>query len=327
MDPSVGVVIPAHNAQNYIEECLLSVINQTYTNWRMFIVDDHSQDQTPAILKSIQKEYPTKIELVCRSCNLGEGYTRQEATDLALKSGCHLIATLDADDLWKPEKLRLQVDIMSQNQDAALCYGLTDYINWKGEPHPNPWWEKLTDCIKGVPQGEVWKHIICFGKIGTMDTIIIRREAAEQCRCNPSLRYFADLDYLAQIATLKYPNNFVGTNDVVASYRFHGRQSPLTANLDEFLDICSQTMVQITKKIFARLELQERPVNRSLRRFMWRVLLFRIMLKYVLNKRLQGIPGLALKLAFPLKYLEGDINVAKKDQDWEDFFGVWETIH
>ena len=124
----VSIITPTYNSSTYIAETIDSVLLQNYTNWEMLIVDDASVDDTCAIVE----EYVTKdarIKLIKRSKNEGAGKARNIAIENA--TGTY-IAFLDADDLWKPNKLKIQVSFMIK-QKVSMCFSSYDLINENGD--------------------------------------------------------------------------------------------------------------------------------------------------------------------------------------------------
>ena len=67
----VSVFVPVYNAEKFIEECILSIVNQNYQNIEIVISDDASTDNTPIILKKLEKKFPNKIKLFLQENNLG----------------------------------------------------------------------------------------------------------------------------------------------------------------------------------------------------------------------------------------------------------------
>jgi len=112
----VSVITPAYNCEKYIEECMESVINQTYQNWEMIIVNDKSTDNTKAIVEEYAKREP-RIKLYNQDKNAGAAAARNKAIEL---SKGRFIAFLDSDDIWKPNKLERQISFMLRNN-----YGFT----------------------------------------------------------------------------------------------------------------------------------------------------------------------------------------------------------
>lgn len=113
----ISIITPAFNAERYIEKTISSVLNQTYSNWEMIIVDDCSTDATA----SIAKEYSYKdkrIKVITHEKNQGVAAARNTALKAANGS---YIAFLDSDDMWKPEKLEKQYFFMEKN-NYTLTY-------------------------------------------------------------------------------------------------------------------------------------------------------------------------------------------------------------
>lgn len=114
LNPIISIITPTYNAEKYIEETIDSVINQSYTNWEMVIVDDGSTDGTVNIIRDYQDKY-NKIKLIVLSKNQGAGIARNTAIE---KANGRYIAFLDSDDQWLPEKLETQLRYMQKNQIA-----------------------------------------------------------------------------------------------------------------------------------------------------------------------------------------------------------------
>lgn len=107
----VSIIMPAYNAEKYIEEAIESVIKQTYENWELLIVDDGSADSTVALVqKFVAKD--SRIKLIHLSKNCGVANARNVAIENA--QGRYL-AFLDSDDLWLAEKLEKQISFMQKN--------------------------------------------------------------------------------------------------------------------------------------------------------------------------------------------------------------------
>ncbi|MFO8147568.1 MAG: glycosyltransferase family 2 protein, partial [Gillisia sp.] len=113
-EPLVSVIMAAFNAADYISEAIASVQNQTYKNWELFVIDDFSTDGTCSIVENIIKLEP-RIQLLKNSKNEGTGAARNKGITAAKGD---FIAFLDADDLWLPEKLEVQIKFMKENQLA-----------------------------------------------------------------------------------------------------------------------------------------------------------------------------------------------------------------
>lgn len=115
----VTIILPNYNSQLYLEKTLKSVISQTYQNWKLLIVDDNSNLETKKILNGYIKH--KKIKIIFLTVNRGAAYCR----NLALKKiKSKYIAFIDSDDIWKKNKLKLQIDFMKKNghKFTYTCY-------------------------------------------------------------------------------------------------------------------------------------------------------------------------------------------------------------
>lgn len=116
-NPLVSVVMPAYNVENYVEEAVNSILNQTYPNFEFIIIDDGSTDRTPDILKKIAD---SRIRLLFSEKNEGNYPARNKGCRLAKGK---YIAVMDADDIALPDRLAIQVKYMEENLYVQLCGG------------------------------------------------------------------------------------------------------------------------------------------------------------------------------------------------------------
>jgi glycosyltransferase involved in cell wall biosynthesis len=114
--PFVSIVIPVFNSGHLIGETIDSVLSQTFTNFEIIIVDDGSTDETPDILIALKKT-DSRIS-VYQQLNGRQGKARNFGVS---KAKANLIAFLDADDLWPPNKLIYQLEVM-KNSSADLTF-------------------------------------------------------------------------------------------------------------------------------------------------------------------------------------------------------------
>lgn len=109
VDGLVSIIMPSWNTERFIAETIQSVIDQTYINWELLIVDDCSTDNTDAVVASFKDD---RIKYFKNEKNSGAAVTRNKAMREAQGEW---IAFLDSDDLWVPEKLEHQIKFMKKN--------------------------------------------------------------------------------------------------------------------------------------------------------------------------------------------------------------------
>lgn len=106
----VSIIMPSYNTGSFIEKSIQSVLNQTYSNWELIIVDDCSTDNTLEILEKINDD---RIIILKNAKNSGAAVSRNKALR---KAKGQWVAFLDSDDLWHPEKLEKQIAFMKTNK-------------------------------------------------------------------------------------------------------------------------------------------------------------------------------------------------------------------
>ena len=115
------------NSEYYISDTINSVLDQTYKNWELLLVDDHSTDKTLDIAKSFAGKH-TNIIVLENHSNLGAAVSRNKGI---MEAKGKYIAFLDADDLWKPKKLETQLTFM-MTENCDVCFSSYELINEKG---------------------------------------------------------------------------------------------------------------------------------------------------------------------------------------------------
>jgi glycosyltransferase involved in cell wall biosynthesis len=121
------IIIPAYNAAKFLPAALESVIRQTYSDWRIILVNDGSSDETPAIGRVFQQQLGSKM-LFLEHENRGLSASRNIAMQ---HSTAPLLALLDADDIWLPNRLEASRRCFENNQ-VGLSYGFVSLIDAGG---------------------------------------------------------------------------------------------------------------------------------------------------------------------------------------------------
>lgn len=132
--PLVSCIIIFYNAEKFLAEAISSVLAQTYKNWELLLADDGSVDNSIAIAQKYAKEYPDQVHYVEHPGHVNRGMSATRNLGIANARG-ELIAFLDADDYWFPDKLLEQVTLISQYPEVAMLYGRSKYwLSWTGKP-------------------------------------------------------------------------------------------------------------------------------------------------------------------------------------------------
>ncbi|WP_339918117.1 glycosyltransferase family 2 protein [Yeosuana marina] len=155
--PLVSILIPFKNTENYLPDCLVSILNQTYTNWEVLIVDDASTDTSYSIVKSFA-DNDSRIKLFKNS---GSGII--DALQLALsKSTGELITRMDSDDIMEPRKLEILSNNLTKHGKKHVAVGLVKYFAKDGvkpgyKSYEN-WLNTLTK--SGTNYTEIYKECV-----------------------------------------------------------------------------------------------------------------------------------------------------------------------
>lgn len=168
----VGIIITAYNVEQYIEQAIKSVLNQTYANTRIYIVDDCSTDGTKTIAEKLLVGHTDDIILIRHPENLGAGQARRTGIDRAVAEGCEWILTLDADDWMDHDFLEALIRRADETGAQIVSGGITVE---RGEGR----WE-ATCYGSGITEGKdrVIKH---WGNQNVfMNNKIIHRSVAEK---------------------------------------------------------------------------------------------------------------------------------------------------
>jgi len=129
--PFVSVVIPFYNEEEFLAETIDSVIHQEYENWEAILIDDNGSEKCTAIAKAYQEKYPGKIVYADHPNHSNRGPAATRNLGIARAKG-ELIAFLDADDVWLPNKLKQQVQLFQQHPGLSMvCETSTYWYSWE----------------------------------------------------------------------------------------------------------------------------------------------------------------------------------------------------
>lgn len=165
--PTVSVIIPAYNAEDLLPEAVESVRAQTYEDYEVIVVDDGSSDGTADAAERFAADFP-KMRVI-RAEHKGLAAARNRA--LTEMKG-QWIAMLDADDLWKPEKLQRCMDYLSEHPDLSIVYTPMAPVTMSGEViqgHSKP-------CLAGRLTAELFESIFVHDPAS-----VIHKRVIETC--------------------------------------------------------------------------------------------------------------------------------------------------
>ncbi len=132
--PLVSAVIIFYDAERFLNEAIESVYAQTYRAWELLLVDDGSTDGSTTLARRHARERPARVRYLEHPGHENRGMSAARNLGLAHAQGSY-VGFLDADDLWLPDKLAEQVEILTTQPEAGMVYGRTKiWYGWTGEP-------------------------------------------------------------------------------------------------------------------------------------------------------------------------------------------------
>lgn len=208
--PFISIIMPAFNAENTISDSIQSVLNQTYENWELILIDDGSSDHTVSILQSYICQ-DSRLILLQNQQNLGVSFSRNRG--IARASG-QWIAFLDSDDQWHPDKLKKQVSLIRKNPKVDLVYTGSSFF------HPSG---KQSEYILQVPE-TISYHTLLKQNVISCSSVLVKKELAQKY---PMKRDEMHEDYAVWLQILRDGYCACGINAPLLRYRLsdHSKSS------------------------------------------------------------------------------------------------------
>lgn len=204
----VSAIITTHNRCECLKAAIRSVLNQTYKNIELIIVNDASTDNTEEYLKSIQSD---EIQIINIKKEESRGGNHARNKGILAATG-YYIAFLDDDDVWLEEKIEKQVKLFEESPDLGLvyCAHIDSYFNGKYQEPVFP----DTD-LRGNLKKEIFCTTLCTtSMILTTKDVLKKTGMFDEC-----LMYWQDYDLLIRICQL-HPIDFVNEPLMVLSHDF-----------------------------------------------------------------------------------------------------------
>ena len=201
--PLVSVIMPAYNAERYIEKSIRSVQRQTWPDWELIVLDDCSSDRTAEVAAGLARE-DDRIRLYTNEQNLGVARTRNRGLELCRGD---YVAFLDSDDAWRPEKLELQLKC-ARETGADLVYTSYAIVDAGGE-------KKCRDFL--VPADVSFEGLLRENVIGC-STVMLSLPVLEGKGFRED---FFHEDYVLWLQLLNAGRKAAGVEKVLVDYFFH----------------------------------------------------------------------------------------------------------
>lgn len=213
MTPKISIITPTYNQGQYIEDCIKSVIAQTYSEWEMIIVDDHTQDDTRNIVHQYM-QHEKRITYIQHTHNWGIPKLKDTYNQALKQAKGEYIAILEGDDMWPRNKLEVQLKAFD-SQKVVLAYGDWVIIDNTNRNYYIGYYKKPILQLNNSPVGSI------LGLFAKLDfsiipvTMMIRKSSLDEIGGFQTRPEYPFIDVptiiaLAQVGEFKYQQYILG---------------------------------------------------------------------------------------------------------------------
>ncbi len=218
ISPLVTIVITSYNHEHFVRESISSVMNQSYPNMQIIVVDDASTDNTKKKIIQLLEENPNKFQIEVNKENSGSSFSRNVGL---LQAKGKYVCFLDADDLYLPNKIATQVNVMEEKTGFTFSYHDSLVFDTNNEKN-----NFLSSKRYGSGGGNA-ADLIEKGMFITFGSIMYKRENLKNIFFNEII--FRSEDWVFTIDSLfASSNKFIYINDPLMKYRRHSNNKTLS---------------------------------------------------------------------------------------------------
>lgn len=236
----VSVIIPVYRVEKFIAATVQSVLEQTYKDFELLIVDDGSPDQS---IEICQRFNDPRVKIICQE---NRGVSSARNTGIRYARGNYL-AFLDADDLWLPEKLGKHVEHLDKFPSVGVSFSCSAFIDEAGQPLGIYQISKLKEITP--------RYVLCRNPVGNGSVPVIRREVFEairfqehlegtgkDCYFDEQFHHFEDVECWLRIA-LTTNWQIAGIPEALTLYRVNsgGASANLLKQLEDLEKVLEKT--------------------------------------------------------------------------------------
>jgi len=214
--PLLSIIVASYNYENFIPECLESILNQTYKNVEIVIFDDASTDRTPCIIREYEAKHPGKIKSIFNTENCGPAHSRDRAIRAA--SG-EYITTLDSDDYYiDSRKLEKEMDIIIdfQNQTGKDVVSFSNIVWVDRDKNRLGVWGNPSN----IKEGRIFNQVMGRSIMIPRDYVMKKELYFEAGGYDPRFPPYEDWDLKIRLA-FRYEFYYTGVEGT--AYRQHGK--------------------------------------------------------------------------------------------------------
>jgi glycosyltransferase involved in cell wall biosynthesis len=214
----VSVIIPTFNRAGKVSRAISSVLCQTFDDYELIVIDDGSEDETAKALS----QFDGRITMIRHPKNLGVSAARNSGIKA---SRSPLVAFLDSDDYWLPEKLEIQVQFFKENPEAAACQAEEIWV--RNGVRVNPWKKHLK------PTGYIFERSLKLCVVSPSAVMIKREIFDEVGMFNEDFPVCEDYDLWLRIGC-RYPIHLINKHMLVKEGGHTDQLSSMLSGMDKY---------------------------------------------------------------------------------------------
>lgn len=240
--PFFTVIVPTYNRSKTVVEAIDSVLDQTFDDYELIVVDDGSTDQTAEILS--QRYADSQINYVYQR-NRGKAGVRNTGIKLALGE---YLAFLDSDDKWKPEKLERQAAFIREHEDVDIVYGPVEVIDEANQPldAETRWFrEKFQNQHR---RGETYENLSHDWVLFTSNFVIRRSLLEKVGMYDESISHLEDVDLYLRLALMGH--SFYYLDELLTEYRVHEGNTQTDNHFQGLISVAEKHLGKIAEGVY-----------------------------------------------------------------------------
>jgi len=214
----ISVIMTCYNRPDFLKISIESILNQTYSNFELIIVDDCSNKKTIELLQKYKKK-DSRVRLYFNKKNLGPTYTFNRGLSL---SKSNIIARMDSDDISHYKRLEIQIEYLKRNPKVFVVGTGVNFINKKGDI--------IRKLFLKKEQKEIWKVLKYTSPLINTSYMANTDKKSKKLLYLNNLFYPAD-DYFSWYKILKEKYQITNIDNILVDYRVHQSESYFKSRL------------------------------------------------------------------------------------------------
>jgi glycosyltransferase involved in cell wall biosynthesis len=233
---TLSVIMPAYNSKDYIKEAVLSVLNQTFKDFELIVINDASTDNTLEILENLSKK-DNRIKIINLKVNRNCGGDKCANFGISKARGKY-IARMDADDIADPKRFEKQIKFLDSNPDIFLVGSNAYVINKEGKI--------IGEKTEPLKNEDIYKSYFGFHPL-IHPTCMFRTKLLDGSKFKYEIRYSANNDYYTFFKLVCQGYKFVNMPDKLLKYRIHNNNATFVHMRTKFVNSLKIRLVMFTK--------------------------------------------------------------------------------